>query len=49
MVWGYDWIRMQGLSIKGKETMTPELKKDLLFVALGFGIGFMVCLFYVSL
>jgi len=27
----------------GKKEMTPELKKDLLFAALGFGIGFMVC------
>jgi hypothetical protein len=48
-VWGYDLISVQRLSIEGKETMTPELKKDLLFAALGFGIGFMVCLFYVSL
>jgi len=33
----------------GKKEMTPELKKDLLFAALGFEIGFMSCLFYVSL
>jgi len=29
--------------------MTPELKKDLLFAVLGFGIGFMTCLIWTAL
>ena len=29
--------------------MTPELKKDLLFASLGFGLGFMSCLIWLSL
>jgi hypothetical protein len=37
------------LCIEGALRMTSELKKDLLFAALGFGLGFMACLIRVAM